>query len=89
MTRADKSEIKDMEKRATEGEFDGSGSDEINEGWTWLYNTTKWHYFKEGRSLCGKWMVLSKQDYELGNDDSPDNCKTCQKKLAKLKEESL
>lgn len=53
------------------------------EGWTWLYNATKWHYFRDGYSLCGKWMILGEQDYEQGNNDSPDNCKSCKRKLLK------
>lgn len=55
------------------------------EGWLLLANSRKWHYFISGRSLCREWMVIRRVDYELGNDDSPDNCKICQKKLAKLK----
>lgn len=62
---------------------------EENEGWIWLANATKWHYIRKGRSLCGSWMFLGKQNYQLGNNDSPDNCKACQKKLTKEKEESL
>ena len=57
------------------------------EGWGWLHNSTKWHYFREGRSLCGKWMMLgSGDDLETGNYNSPDNCKGCKNKLAKEKE---
>ena len=31
---------------------------ETKEGWTWLINSRKDHYFRDGKSLCGKWMVL-------------------------------
>jgi hypothetical protein len=55
------------------------------EGWNWLVNTPKWHYFRGGISLCGSWMGLGLKEYEQGGDDSPDNCKACQKKLAKEK----
>ncbi|TVM03001.1 MAG: hypothetical protein CV087_07590 [Candidatus Brocadia sp. WS118] len=51
------------------------------EGWTWLINSRKWHYFREGRSLCGKFLLLDDSDLELGNDSSPDNCAACRKKL--------
>lgn len=54
----------------------------LTEGWTWLHNSTRWHYFDEGRSLCGKWMILSCDNLEIGNDNSPDNCAACGKKLA-------
>jgi hypothetical protein len=58
------------------------------EGWAILLNSRKWHYFKNVRSLCGNWLFLVSSSYVFvndGNDDSPDNCKICQKKLAKLK----
>ena len=55
---------------------------EITEGWGWLLNSTKWHYFlADGKSMCGKWLRLSNDDQEQGNDDSPDNCAACRKKL--------
>lgn len=57
----------------------------LTEGWNWLVNSTKWHYFRGGRSLCGGWLGLGLMDYEQGNDGSPDNCKACRKKLEKEK----
>jgi len=57
------------------------------EGWTWLINSTKWHYFRNGKSLCGKWMTFGNPDLEQGNNNSPDNCKSCRNKL--LKETAL
>lgn len=45
-----------------------------------------WHFFGEdGRSLCGTWLHL-RGELEQGNDNSPDNCKSCMKRLAKMKE---
>jgi len=61
----------------------------MKQGWTYLYNSPKWHYFDSengGRSLCGRWMLFSLGDLESGNDNSPDNCKACAKKLAKRNE---
>ena len=53
-------------------------------GWKWLYNATKWHYFAQnGHSLCGKWMTLTLDGTETGDDDSTDNCAACRKKLTK------
>lgn len=57
---------------------------ELKEGWKWLANAPKWHYFREGRSLCGRWMTFG-NEFELGNDNSADNCPTCRKKLLKEK----
>lgn len=57
------------------------------EGWVWLINANKRHYFTEDyRSLCGRWMVFSLADLQQGNDASPDNCKACQKALKRLQE---
>lgn len=54
----------------------------IPEGWNWLYNTPKWHYFVDGTSLCKRWLLFSiPEKMEQGNDNSPDNCKLCRKKL--------
>jgi len=51
------------------------------EGWTWLINSKKWHYFREGRSLCRQFLLLSSNDLETGNNDSADNCAACKKKI--------
>jgi len=63
------------------------GGDKMNEGWTWLINSRKWHYFRDSRSLCGKFALFDPMsgDLERGNDDSPDNCAACKRKLEKEK----
>ena len=53
------------------------------EGWMKLDNAKLWHYFREGRSLCGKWMAFSHDYDETENIDSPDNCKACTNKRSK------
>lgn len=56
----------------------------MKEGWTWLFNSKRDHYFRNGKSLCGKFACL-------GNDftDEPDGipCATCLKKREKEEEE--
>jgi len=52
-----------------------------DEGWAGSYGSRKWHYFVKGRSLCRRFGLISKVKLELGNDDSPDNCAACMKKL--------
>jgi len=52
------------------------------EGWTYLFNSPKWHYFRGGRSLCKRWMTFG-SEFEQGNDKSPDNCKGCMTALEK------
>ena len=54
---------------------------DVNEGWKWLSNAKKWHYFIGAVSLCGRWFTFSLGDLEQGLDDSPDNCKACMRKL--------
>jgi hypothetical protein len=53
------------------------------EGWGKPARTKKWHYFVGIRSLCGRWAYRG--ELEQGNDDSPDNCAACRKKLEKRK----
>jgi len=53
----------------------------MGEGWGWITNSPKWHYFVDGRSLCGKWIGLG--ELEQGNDGSPDNCTACKRALEK------
>lgn len=53
----------------------------FREGWTWLLNAKKWHYFVDGRSLCKRWLLFTTPKLEQGNDNSPDNCINCLKKL--------
>ena len=53
----------------------------MNEGWTWLINSKKWHYFVNGRSLCGKFGLIGRPELKQGDDDNPDNCAACRKKL--------
>lgn len=58
----------------------------MSEGWGWLLNARKWHYFgPDHRALCGKWMRMSGAALETGGDDSPDNCNACRQVLADRK----
>jgi hypothetical protein len=51
-------------------------------GWKHLSNSRKWHYFSgDGRSLCGGWLTLGASG-EFGNDESPENCGKCRRRLA-------
>lgn len=54
------------------------------EGWGKPFNSRKFHYFRNGRSLCGKWFFLSK-DLERGKEEHPENCRTCANKLFREK----
>jgi len=57
----------------------------MNEGWGWLINSRKWHYFVGGRSLCGRWLAPWLKELEQGNDNSPDNCAECKRRLKRRK----
>ena len=54
-------------------------------GWTFLYNSKKWHYFTDESniSLCGKFMLLKLPELDDTNDNSPDNCVVCKKRKLK------
>lgn len=57
---------------------------DFKEGWNYLVNSPKWHYFRAGRSLCKRWMTFgTNADAETGNNDSKDNCKACRTALEK------
>ncbi len=50
-------------------------------GWAQPINSKKFHYFREGRSLCGKWLYLSSAlDDDTEKTDSPDDCRECLKR---------
>jgi len=52
------------------------------QGWTWLTNAKKRHYFVNKLSLCGRYaLFVHSQDGYDDNDDSPDNCAACKRKL--------
>lgn len=59
-------------------------STKITEGWKWLMNAPKAHYFRDGRALCRRWMYLG-SEFDTDIAASPDDCKICTAKLAKEK----
>ena len=60
----------------------------VTEGWecpTFL-NSRKFHFFREGRSLCGKYGIfyaLSDKVEGLNAATSPDDCKECRRRVNK------
>lgn len=57
---------------------------EVKEGWGFPGRSNKAHYFVDTMSLCRNWGLYF-GPFEQGKDNSPDNCATCMKKLAKRK----
>ena len=60
--------------------------DQRDEGWTYLGNARKLHYFTDdGRSLCHKWLKVWKGgpwvDWMAADDQ--EKCAVCRRKLAK------
>lgn len=55
------------------------------EGWTWVRNSTKWHYFRDKKTICGKWWLFKHpvEGYEIGNDGSANNCAACKREILK------
>ena len=58
---------------------------ETKEGWARLFNSRKDHYYRDGKSLCGKWMILGSNSLEKGMSNNA--CSACKKKLEKEKHE--
>ena len=55
-----------------------------NEGWWWPVECEKRHYFRDGRSLCGRWGSFN-GDFPDCPDDALLNCAGCQKKRQREK----
>lgn len=57
------------------------------EGWSWIWNSPRWHYFRDKTSLCKRWVLFRdpSEGYDEGKLNSPDNCKICVKILKKEK----
>ncbi len=56
------------------------------EGWGWLGNATKWHWFIRStrRSLCGRWMFLdARMELEADGEASNKDCVECRRRLAR------
>lgn len=48
------------------------------EGWGHPVSTRKFHYFRDSRSLCGRWMFTG--DLEPDGPKGPDDCAACRRK---------
>lgn len=48
-----------------------------------LLNARKFHYFRKGRSLCGKWLYLGRGPLEDKGDKvgHPNDCVSCHRKI--------
>lgn len=57
----------------------------MSEGWTYLLNSRKWHYFINGISLCGKFMLPGRPELEQGNDSSPETALPAERSWPKEK----
>ena len=55
-------------------------STRVKEGWGLPNYSRKWHYFVEGTSLCSRYGFFF-AELEEGNDESPDNCVACVRRL--------
>lgn len=71
-----------FEENRTSGKIIGEIMPEnFNEGWTWLVGFTKWHYFRNGRSLCGSYTHSGSIARRQENDDVSDECGSCRRSL--------
>ena len=53
------------------------------EGWGQAFRGVRWHYVRDGVTLCGKGNVNANASLVKGNDGSPDNCLKCRQLRAK------
>ena len=56
----------------------------MSKGWGFPEPSRKFHYFVDGRSLCGKWGWLSSAGLEDTVNTGPDDCRVCARKLRAL-----
>ena len=54
----------------------------MKEGWNWLFNSRKEHYFVLGKSLCNRYMLL---DTSHLSETTNNPCAICKKKLEKMR----
>jgi hypothetical protein len=61
---------------------------EKNEGWWRPWRADKWHYFLDGRSLCGKWGFPNADELlaDDGRNSFADTCAGCRRKQAARRE---
>jgi len=72
--------------RAIKQEVKMSETETISEGWGRPYISSKWHYFRGLRCLCGKYLYGGKLDDTPETEavlSDPDNCKECVKRRRK------
>ena len=53
----------------------------LTEGWISLYNARKFHYARDGRTLCGKFLYLGASYSPDTGSDHKNDCAACSKKL--------
>lgn len=64
-------------------------TDTRKEGWGSVVNAASAHYFRDGRSLCGRWMAFSPR-WETNQKRGPEprrgdgTCKACWKKAPEV-----
>ena len=46
------------------------------EGWGHPTTARKWHYFRGGRALCGRWMFMGVLEAD-STSPGPDDCAAC------------
>lgn len=51
------------------------------EGWWMTKKTPRYHYFRDGRSLCGFKLNVKATLSPDGWADDPNDCRICRKKL--------
>lgn len=57
----------------------------LNNGWAMPGRSTKYHYFVDGISLCGKWMYVGQTEQDSASGRRSDDCHGCWAKRQRRK----
>jgi len=51
----------------------------VSGGWAWPERSRKAHFFREGRSICRRWLYVGilTRNQNRGNAPGPDDCVVC------------
>lgn len=72
--------LKNTFQQQSEGPMTARDGAAPNEGWTFLHNSRRDHYFVDGRSLCGKYAYFGPIDNKTNGNPE---CADCLKRLKK------
>lgn len=73
-------EMGEVERDAMADVSEKPATGELIEGWGWPGNARKAHYFLKSRSICNKWLSLTRLYGDSRHLSESDLCKACLKR---------